>query len=265
MDGDTLELILARIDENHQDWKDVKVSIEKIQASIVGQAHCDDYRRDINAKLTEHTEQIRELKTVCDGYQATKTILISETELRDAKDDAIKQAGGKYDQLEERVKKLEHYVEVFGFAWSNPVARTFIVGSFLTLVGVYWGRIGQYGWHLVGAFLGAVAIVLLMSWFSRRKNREVTKTKTKQLFGLKFLILILLVLPCSAQDPPPPIDEIGQPRPIILQPDKVEKATVNLATWLEELLGMSDHERFMDTDYWPTNLSNISNSTPIYA
>jgi hypothetical protein len=256
MDEDTLSLILKRMDENHNDLKEVKESISDLKAGIVGQVHCDAYRRDFAAKLYEHTEQIRELKTVCDGYQATKTILISETELRDAKDEAINQSNGKYEVLEQRVKALEHYIEVFGFVWGNPLVKTFIVGSLLTLVGVYWGRIGQYGWHLVGAFLGAVSIVLVMSWISRRKNREATKATTKKIFGLKLLLVVLLVLSSvAAADGPPTVAEIGPPRPVVFPPEHVEKACILLDSWMGELLCACDHDRFLSDTYWPGNLS----------
>jgi hypothetical protein len=245
MDEDTLALILSRMDENHQDLKEVKESISEIKSGIVGQVHCDAYRRDFTAKLSEHTEQIRELKTVCDGYQATKTILISETALRDAKDDAIKQSGNRYDSLEPRVAELERYVKLVGFVWGNPAVKTLLVGSLLTMIGVYWGRIGQYGWHVVGGFLVAVAIVLAMSWISRRKNREVTKTTTKKLFGLKFLLVFLAVISIATAQ-----DNIScEQHPVVFGVDKIPHVIEYWGGWLDI---------FMSNDTFPTPIGNNS-------
>jgi hypothetical protein len=54
--------------------------------------------------------------------------------------------------------------------WGNNVLKTTIIGMILLEIGVYWGRVGQYGWHIVGAFLGAVAIVWILSWIHKREN-----------------------------------------------------------------------------------------------
>jgi hypothetical protein len=241
MDEDTLALILSRMDENHADLKEVKESISEIKSGIVGQVHCDAYRKDFNHRLVKVEE-------VCTSYQATKAVLISETALRDAKDDAIKQSGNRYDSLEPRVAELERYVKLVGFVWGNPAVKTLLVGSLLTMIGVYWGRIGQYGWHLVGAFLGAVAIVLVMSWISRRKNREVTKTTTKKLFGLKFLIVVMgVVSVCSAQEPPDGIT--CEQHPVIFNMDKLPQVIEYWGGWLNS---------FMSNDTFPAPIGNNS-------
>jgi hypothetical protein len=259
MDDTTVQLILSRMDENHRDLSELKESISDIKAGIVGQVHCDAYRRDFDSKLADHTEQIRELKTICDGYQVTKPTLIGENELRDAKDDAIHQAGVKYDRLEARVENIEKYIQLVGFVWGNPAVKTLLIGSFLTMVGVYWGRIGQYGWHLVGAFLGAVLIVLVMTWLSRQKNREETKKTTKKLFGLKIFIVVALALPlCDAQEILPDAIVIGGPQPAILDPVVMGKATDEIDSLIVDTF---DIMRFLSNDYWPVSLNNSTNIT----
>jgi hypothetical protein len=245
MDEDTLALILSRMDENHQDLKEVKESISEIKSGIVGQVHCDAYRRDFTAKLTAHESQIREIRTICDGYQATKTLLISENELRDAKDEAINQSDGKVKALEARVETLENYPKLAGFVWGNPLVKTLVIGSVLTAAGVYWGRIGQYGWHIVGAFLGAVAIVLMMSWISRRKNREVTKNTTKKLFGIKFLLVFLAVISIATAQ-----DNIScEQHPVVFGVDKIPHVIEYWGGWLDI---------FMSNDTFPAPIGNNS-------
>jgi hypothetical protein len=238
MDEDTLALILSRMDENHQDLKEVKESISEIKSGIVGQVHCDAYRKDFNHRLVKVEE-------VCTSYQATKAVLISETALRDAKDDAINHSDGKVKALEARVETLENYPKLAGFVWSNPIVKTLVVGSLLTAVGVYWGRIGQYGWHIVGAFLGAVAIVLMMSWISRRKNREVTKNTTKKLFGIKFLLVFLAVISIATAQ-----DNIScEQHPVVFGVDKIPSVIEYWGGWLDI---------FMSNDTFPAPIGNNS-------
>jgi hypothetical protein len=124
------------------------------------------------------------------------------------------------------------------------------------MIGVYWGRIGQYGWHVVGGFLLAVAIVLVMTWISRRKNREVTKTTTKKLFGLKFLMVVLCAVSvCSAQGPPPIEDPNCEQHPVVFGLDKAPEIIDDLGEWIACQRG---YAKFL-SDWWPTNLSqNIS-------
>jgi uncharacterized membrane protein len=75
--------------------------------------------------------------------------------------------------------------------WGNPVLRWLTVGLLggayvggLGAIGVYWGRVGQYGWHLVAAFLVTFVFITIGIWMARRDNREITKKETKRLMGM---------------------------------------------------------------------------------
>jgi hypothetical protein len=251
------ELILSLLKESRDAVKELAKAVNKLERGIVGQVNCDAYRRDFNQRLTKVEE-------VCTAYQVTKPGLINETELRDARDEAIERAGVKYNQLETRVENIEKYIKLFGFVWGNPFVKATLIGSLLSVVGVYWGRVGQYGWHVVGAFLGAVAIVLIMSWISKRNNREVTKTKTKKLFGLKFLIAILgVVSACVAQGPPPIDGPAIEQHPVVFGMERTQQV---VDAWGEMLTSMGTQYGFLNAnDTLPASIFRNNSSYNITA
>lgn len=181
MDEDTKNLILKRMDENHQDLKDVKAAILKIQVGIVGQDHCDAYRTDFARKLQLHDDQIREIKTVCDGYTATKPDLVNGVDLKEAKDDAIQHFGDRYDDLEARVDKIEDRGRLIDLTWNTVRGNTVLKGAFslwgLAIVLIAYDRIRvaiiEYGLYTVVVSVGVIIIGLLLLWIMM--NRDATK------------------------------------------------------------------------------------------
>lgn len=78
------------------------------------------------------------------------------------------------NETNKRIVPLEDKVRIVGFGWntisnSNTIKTMLLI---LSCIGVFWGRVGQYGWHIVGGFLFVVLIVLIVTWMMRRENRN---------------------------------------------------------------------------------------------
>ena len=181
MDETTLQLILTRMDENHDDLAEVKKDIAAIRLGIVGQASCDAYRRDFEKKLQSHDTQIRELKTVCDGYIATKTQLIDGVELQEAKSQAIQESGTEIKLLAARVSKIEDRSRLIDLTWDTVRGNSVLKGAFgtwfLAVALIGYGRINeailQYGLHTVIVAVGVIVVGLIMVW--ALWNKDATK------------------------------------------------------------------------------------------
>ena len=191
MDEDTKTLILKRMDENHEDLKEVKASILIIQMGIVGQAHCDAYRRGFEAVLISHDTRIRDLKTICDGYIAIKSDLIDGVDLKEAKDDAIRHFGTRYDDLEVRMQKFEDRARLWSLTWDTVKGNSVLKGAFglwfLAIALIAYDRIRvfaqDYGTHTAVVVVGIIIVGLIMLWCL--VNRDATKKTTKKLMGLQ--------------------------------------------------------------------------------
>lgn len=197
MDGDTLALILSSQKEMKTAITDLVKAVTAVDKGMVGRENCAAYRSDIDTKYQRLEGRVRETEKICQIYEATKAQNIDGVELQAAKDDAIKISGDRFDvanavinmhlaDMDEKftakfaiIDEKLNFIDVtkWGFRaiWGNNVLKTVIVAGVLGLVGIYWGRIGQYGWHIVGAFLGAVILVLLSAWLIRRENRAEAK------------------------------------------------------------------------------------------
>ncbi len=188
-----LRLILDGIEKNEKAITELKGSVDR---GMVGRDNCDFFRREFNARLTKVEE-------VCGAYQATKGFLVDGADLGSAKADAIYQAGLKNDTLAEEIKEIKASISViqeyprlvsitWNLIWGNPVLRWLTIGLFggayvgaLGAIGVYWGRIGQYGWHIVGAVLVTILLISIGVVLSRRNNRQATKEAGKKIMGIQ--------------------------------------------------------------------------------
>jgi hypothetical protein len=183
MDNDALMLWME------EKFSGLEKRISDIDKNLVGQEKCEDHRRDgiahcraVNAKFNTRLCRVEE---ICFGYEATKEQIIDESDLQEAKDDAIHVASENYGQLNIRIQNLEdraRRVLTWQTVWENPVLKTLVIsggaslyGIFLALIGVYWGRIGQYGWHIVGGFLGGIILLSISVLWAKRNAGDVKK------------------------------------------------------------------------------------------
>jgi hypothetical protein len=191
MDEDTKTLILKRMDENHTDLKEVKAALLTIQMGIVGQVHCEAYRRNFENVLQSHDTRIRDLKTICDGYVATKSTLIDGVDLKEAKDDAIQHFGTRYDDLEARMRKHEDRDRLWELTWDTVKGNSVLKGAFgvwfLAIALIAYDRIRvfaiEYGTHTAIVVVGIVIVGLIMLWCL--VNRDATTKATKKIMGLQ--------------------------------------------------------------------------------
>jgi hypothetical protein len=63
--------------------------------------------------------------------------------------------------------------------WGNTVLKTLVLGgtyaASLAIIGVYWGRVGQYGWHIVLGVLGGILLLSISAILARQKTNAVKK------------------------------------------------------------------------------------------
>lgn len=82
-----------------------------------------------------------------------------------------------------RILALEDNVRLVSLTWKtvwgNNVLRVSFISILLSVIGIYWGRVGQYGWHVVGSFLVAILVVASLSHFHSSKNRANAKRMLK--------------------------------------------------------------------------------------
>jgi Flp pilus assembly protein TadB len=171
MDEQKFQLVLNGLEKNE---KAITALKETVDRGMVGRDNCDFFRRAFNTRLTKVEE-------VCVAYQATKNALVSENELRDAKDDAIQQAGRRCDGMEERLKAVEKRGQIWYLGWDevkgSSVWKAAFLSWFVIAAMVAYDRIRvaiiDYGLHTVIVVVGLIILCLVALWIVM--NRDATK------------------------------------------------------------------------------------------
>jgi BMFP domain-containing protein YqiC len=188
-DSKLVDLVLESLREMRSDIKTLTSAVSELEAKIVGQDRCDDLRKEgtqqcrtVNAKYNARLQKVEE---ICFGLNAVKDKSVDGEELEIAKKEVLSEAEKKIDNFDTRIRKLEAKDQLatltWNIVWGNPVLKTLILGggyiSSVAVVGVYWGRIGQYGWHMVAVILGAFILLALFL------NRGATKNAARKVMG----------------------------------------------------------------------------------
>jgi hypothetical protein len=172
-------LILQLLQESRESVDKLTVAVNDLKLGIVGQPNCDAYRRDINQRLTRVEE-------VCTTYQATKSDLISESDLMAAKEDAIQKVVSRYENLETRMQTLEAKDRLLNLTWdtvkNNTVLKAAFMGLSLSVLLPAYGRIDvaikDYGIHAVLIGSAVVLMALLCLW------ALINPAATKKMLGI---------------------------------------------------------------------------------
>jgi hypothetical protein len=150
-----------------------------MQSTIVGQQHCDAYRKDFNKRLTD-------VESVIIVYKATKDDVVNTQELRDAKEAAVQAAGlacaPVIIEMQKDIKDIQsklRFVDGTLFTWNtvqkSPLLKNTFYLGILGLAMIAYGRINdaitQYGPKDVAMFIGALLLLALVMWLSHSRNR----------------------------------------------------------------------------------------------
>jgi hypothetical protein len=203
MDSDTLALILASQTEMKAAITDLAKEVSSINKGMVERTECATHRLELDSRLMRLGERVRVTEGVCNTYEATKDQAVDGLELQEAKEDAIRVSEERFDQaiaaINARLVDIDaniKFIDITRFGWQtvwgNPVLKLTVLGvlagtyiSILDAVGIYWGRIGQYGWQDVGIFLVTVLLISIGFWLSQRNNRIAATEATKKLVRQK--------------------------------------------------------------------------------
>jgi hypothetical protein len=184
-----LTLILAAIEKDEVATRENRDAIaglkEVVDRGMVGRENCDIIRARCN-------ERMLPIEEACQTFRATRGGFIDRTELHSAIKASMEATIVPIAADLQAIKDERRLAGLtWKLIWGNPVLRWLTVGLLggayvggLGAIGVYWGRVGQYGWHLVAAFLVTFVFITIGIWMARRDNREITKKETKRLMGM---------------------------------------------------------------------------------
>jgi uncharacterized membrane protein len=174
IDEMAMKMVIDSLDRNTSAISELKSSVDK---NMVGRDNCDMNRERCNDRL-------KPIEEACLVFKEARGGFIDKSDLQDAITVSLAPILTRLQTIEDDRRVILGLVPTVKKIAFGVFGGGYIAG--LSAIGIYWERVGQYGWHIVALVLVSIILVSIVFWLGRQNNRNTTKNATKKwLLGLQ--------------------------------------------------------------------------------